>query len=718
MVPPLRRDLIVTRQKFEGRTYYVVKDPISLQYFRLTEEDYHLANLFDGKRTIAQVRALYIESYPHLRLDYSLEEITARIQRFAGDLGLLQFLVIQGQRLKQRYEAKRTQKKQKNGFYNFVNNVFFARFSVYDPDALFGRMAKPLWWIWTKSCMWVSIVIMVLAVLVFLRNANTTEAMMAQFFSLNNLALIWVTTIIIKSIHELGHGLTCKHFGGEVHEVGMMFLVFTPYFFVNVSDSWVMPDRRHRMLVSAAGIYVELILASFATFLWAIVQPGQFQQMLYNVMIISSVSTIFFNANPLMRFDGYYIMTDLLEIPNLQGKSRGFMAHQVKRLLFGKMAQDPVMARMPLPKQRFALFYFYAIASYIYGYFVIYKLTRYMAPHLAPFGLEELSLWFSGCALLAWVLMPFVSFFKNLNLTRDDWKPGGRLRRLVWIGGPVLLAFALLCCFPRQLVIRRAVAITLAEPETIRPEIEGIVEEVYVKEGDKVAPNAPLALLRNNAVQQNFESSKHRAKIGEVWVNRALGLDRPSELRAAETSKVQFDKQWEESKRYKDRLVLRSAKGGTILTHDLASKVGHYLKIGELFCEVAPLDQMRIKVPLSENQVRYVKKGQPVRIKSYAYPERVFDGVIADDPVTMPLGKDMPPAFSSKRHGDVPTALDREGHEVPLERTFQAEIVVNNKEGLLRQGMTGRAQINTGKRLFGKLVLQSLLDLVSLDYRF
>ena len=709
---------MVTLQKYESRTYYVVKDPISLQYFRLTEEDYHLANLFDGKRTFAQVRSLYFENYPHLRLDYTLEEINERIQRFASDLAMLQFLGIQGQRLKQRYDATRTRKKSQKGFYNFVNSVFFLRFSIYDPDQLFARMARPLWWIWTKTSMWISIGIVALAVLVFLRNITATEAMMAQFFSFNNLALIWVTTIIIKSIHEFGHGLTCKHFGGEVHEVGMMFLVFTPYFFVNVSDSWVMPDRRHRILVSAAGIYVELVLASFATFLWAIVQPGQLQQMLYNVMFISSVSTIFFNANPLMRFDGYYIATDLLEIPNLQGKSRAFIGLQIKRLLFGKSEQDPLLSRMPLPKKRFALFYFYAIASYIYGYFVIYKLTLYMAPHLAPFGLEQLALWFSACALIAWVLMPFVSFFKGLQLTREDWKPHGRLRRLAWIGGPLVLAFAVLCCFPRQLMIRRAVAITLSKPETIRPEIDGAIEEIFVKEGDLVAEGVPLARLRNNGVEHAFQANLQRVKMGDAYVHRAMGLEKPAELRAAEMSQVQFQKQLEESQRNVERLVLRSAKGGTVLTHDLQSRTGRYLKTGELFCEIAPLDQMRIKIPLTEHQVRYVKKGQPVKIKSYAYPERVLDGVIAEDPVTQPLGKDMPPAFSTKRHGDVPVAMDREGHEVPIERTFQAEIIVNNKEGLLREGMTGRAQIYTGKRLFGKLVLQSLLDLVSLDYRF
>ena len=125
---------------------------------------------------------------------------------------------------------------------------------------------------------------------------------MSRFFSLNNIALIWVTTIIIKSIHELGHGLTCKHFGGEVHEVGVMLLVFTPYFFVNVSDSWVLPDRNKRILISAAGIYVELVLASLATFLWAVVQPGPLQQILWNIMVIASISTIIFNANPADAF--------------------------------------------------------------------------------------------------------------------------------------------------------------------------------------------------------------------------------------------------------------------------------------------------------------------------------------------------------------------------------------------------------------------------------
>ena len=716
VVPPLRSDLVVTRQTYESRTYYVIKDPISLQYFRLTAEDYFLATLFDGKRSMERVRKAYVARFPHLRLEYSEPEIKERIARFANDLMLLQFLSVQGSRLKVRYEAMKARKKAKPSFYKIVNNFFFIRFSIYDPDALFGRMARPIWWIWTKTSLWVSIAMVVVAAAIVFKRYDASAVMMSQFFSFNNLGLIWLTTILIKSVHELGHGLTCKHFGGEVHEVGVMMLVFTPYFFVNVSDSWVLPQRHKRILISAAGIYVELVIAALATFLWASVQPGAFQQILWNIMVIASISTIIFNANPLMRFDGYYIMTDLIEVPNLQTKSRAFVGQQVKRLLFGRDYQDAAMNRLPLPRRRFGLFYFYAIASYIYGYYVIYKLAVYMAPHL-PKAFQGLANWLSASALIAWVVMPFFGFMKSLQLTKSDVKPGGRVRRLALIGGLGLLVFAAACFIPAQLTIKRAVAVELAAPEVAYPEIAGRVNAIEVKEGDRVAPGAVLARLGNREVEQELVAAQGQFDIAIAYTQRALADDKPAEMREAETIKARAEKRLEDAKKNVERLTLRTRAGGTVLTHDLQLKLNKGMKLNEPFCEVAPLDSMRIKIPLTEHQVRYVKKGQPVELKALAYPGTTLRGVIAENPLII-VGTDLPPAFSSRRKGDVPTAFDRQGKEVPLERTFQAEIEVDNRAGLLRQGMTGRANIFTGRHLWGKLMLQSLLDLVSLDFRF
>jgi len=717
VLPPLRADLIITQQMYEGRTYYVIKDPVSMQYFRLTAEDFFLATLFDGKRSFGAAREEWLARFPHLRMENSPEDIKERLLRFSNDLALLQFLAVQGVRLKARYDAAKERKQKKAGFYNFVNKLFFSRFSLYDPDVLFGKMAKPLWWMWTKTTLWISMAIIVSAVVVFILNADRIQPVMLHFFSLHNIALLWVTTILIKSIHEFGHGLTCKHYGGEVHEVGVMILIFTPYFFVNVTDSWVMPKRSHRIWVSAAGIYVELILAAFATFAWALSQPGFIEQLLYNVIIIASISTIFFNANPLMRFDGYYIMTDLLEVPNLQSKSRALITQQVKRGLFGKNYEDQSMARLPLPKKRFWLFYVYAVASWLYGYYVIYNLAIFMAPHLEPYGLEGLADWFSAMALIAWVLMPIIGFVKSLQLTREDVCSGGRLRRIMKYGGIAAVLFAGFCAWPWSLEIRRSIAVTLAEPDTIRAQVSGFVVEALVKEGEVLQPGAEIVRLENREVTASLASLRERRKAAEAQVQRALGLEKPGELREAEAMLAQMNASLAHAQMEADQLVVRTKTGGTMLTRELSLRRGRLVKQGELIAEVAPLDVILIKVPLNEHQVRYVRKGQEVELKAAAYPGRVMKGVIAGEPL-MFISQSMPAAYSEARTGDVATGMDREGKEVPLKRTYEATIEVDNQDGLLRPGMSGRAKIYAGRHRFGKLFWQSLLDLIRLDLRF
>jgi len=716
-MPPLRRDLLITQQRYEGRTYYVVKDPISLQYFRMTDEDYYLATLFDGVRTFGQVRVAYQQRFPHVRLDYTAEEVNERVLRFANDLAMLQFLSVQGMRLKARFDAAKTAKKKKGGLYALTNKVFFFRFSLFDPDKIFGAMARPMWWIWTKQAMWISIALIAAGVVVFLQNAEGLDEAFANIFHWENLALMWVTTILIKSVHELGHGLTCKHFGGEVHEVGFMSLVFTPYFFVNVTDSWVMPNRKHRILVSAAGIYVELIFAALAVFLWAVVQPGWFKDFLFNIILIASVSTILFNANPLMRFDGYYIMTDLIEVPNLQGKSRALIQHKINQVLFGSNHSEAMLSRLPLPKKRLWLFYTYAILSWIYGYWIIYNLIIFMKPHLEPLGLEGLSDWFAWLAGIGWVGVPLLHFVQQLKLTREDLKPGGRWRRIGAVFGLPLAAFLVFCFVPMELKIKRVCAIELAEPEQVRPEVVGFVEEVLVKEGDRVAVGQVIARMENRELRQKLVMTEQRLRSTEGQLQRALGLDKPAEQQQLENLRKRYVAEAASARRDVEQLEVRATREGLVLTKDLKHKTGQLLRSGELFCELTPLDPIRIKIPLNEKQVRYIAAGQRVDFKANAYPGRAFNGQIVNAPL-VPITKNMPAAFSAKRSGDVSTYLDNEGHEVPVERIFAAQIDVQNPDAQLRPGMTGRAVIYAGKRPFGKMVLQSLLDLVSLDYRF
>src|SRR5215218_6112353 len=188
VMPPLRRDLVITQQKYEGRTYYVVKDPVSLQYFRMTAEDYYLATLFDGQRTFGKIRELYLAAFPHIRLEYTSDDVNERILRFANDLALLQFLSVQGMRLKARYDAMKKRKASKGFLYNLANKVFFFRFSLFDPDKLFAAMAKPMWWMWTRTTLWISVALIVAAFVIFMRNAEQLDQALANLFNWENIA--------------------------------------------------------------------------------------------------------------------------------------------------------------------------------------------------------------------------------------------------------------------------------------------------------------------------------------------------------------------------------------------------------------------------------------------------------------------------------------------------------------------------------------------------
>jgi putative peptide zinc metalloprotease protein len=479
-----------------------------------------------------------------------------------------------------------------------------------------------------------------------------------------------------------------------------------------------MPDRRHRMLVSFAGIYVELVFAALATFLWAVVEPGWFKDFLFNIIVIASVSTLLFNANPLMRFDGYYIMIDAIETPNLQQKSRALIQGKITRLLFGASSKGDPMSRMPLPKKRLWLFYTYAVLSWIYGYYVIYNLIAFMEPHLVPLGLEGLSDWFAFLALTGWVVVPMWHFVKQLNLTKEDIKPGGRWWRIAKVFGIPLLAFVAYCFVPVTTEVKRHSAVEVANPEIIRPDTVGFIREVMVKEGQQVTPGTVLANLENRDLKQELAMQEKSLAEYELRIRAALGVERADEMKQLEALRDGAKARLAKARHDVEQLTLRAKTAGVILNRDLDQRLGQLLRPpNDTFCELAPLDPMQIKIPLNEHEVREVKAGQPVTLRADAFPERKFQGVVKGEPTELDE-HNFPPAFSKQRGGDVPTVPDGAGREKLLQHTYVVTVEVQNPENLLRYGMTARARIETGKRPFGKIVLQWMVDLISLDYRF
>ena len=313
-LPLARRDLLATPTQLRGRRYWTIKDPIALRYYQLRDEEHFLWGLLDGQRTLEQIVAQFERRYAPRRL---------RRSELSGFLMLLhrEGLVLapawgQGPQLAARREQRLWQQRLSQ-----LTNVLAIQLPGINPDRLLSAIVPRLSWVFSA---WFLVAVMSLfiasATLVAVNFAALAQRLphLGDFFSATNLLWLAVALAVVKTLHELGHALTCKHFGGECNRLGLMLLVFTPALYCDVSDAWMFASRWRRIAVSAAGMLVELILASLAVILWATTEPGWINALCLNIVVVCSVGTLLINGNPLLRYDGYYILADLLGTPNLR----------------------------------------------------------------------------------------------------------------------------------------------------------------------------------------------------------------------------------------------------------------------------------------------------------------------------------------------------------------------------------------------------------------
>ena len=322
-------------------THYVIKDPLALKYFRFKIEEYFLLEQFDGKQTLQEVKKAFERKYRPQTI--SIEDLT----RFVAQLHEAGIILIDSPE-QAKVLIRRRKKNRWRKVWAFLANILFIKIPIIDPERLLTRMYPYFRWIFTRTFVTLSTLSMLVAVSLVVSQWKTFYDKLPDFQSFFNwwtIASFWVCLAVVKIIHEFGHGLTAKHFGGEVHEMGILFLVLTPALYCDVTDSWLLPNKWKRIWISAAGIYVECFLASIATFVWWYSTPGLMNSLAMATMFICSVNTIMFNANPLLRYDGYYVMADWLEIPNLRIKSTQFFAYLFQEKVLG--LEIPVQSYLP-----------------------------------------------------------------------------------------------------------------------------------------------------------------------------------------------------------------------------------------------------------------------------------------------------------------------------------------------------------------------------------
>lgn len=332
----MRPDLSSKQQRYHGRSYWVVKEPVGLNYFRFHEEEYAILCMLDGQSSLEDIKERF-------ETEFTPQKITFQdLQQFVGMLHRSSLVISDAKGQGKQLKKRRDEKKRRELMGKF-SNVFALRFRGIDPEWFLAKTYPYVAWFFHPITMLFCLMMGLTALGLVAVEFETFRSRLPtyhEFFGPHNWIYLGATMGLVKILHEFGHAYSCKHFGGECHEIGAMLLVFTPCLYANVSDSWMLPNKYHRAFIGAAGIYVEVILASIATFVWWFSEPGLLNYLALSVMFISSVSTVLFNGNPLLRFDGYYILMDLAEIPNLRQKSTEVVKRFMQETCLGIEQQE------------------------------------------------------------------------------------------------------------------------------------------------------------------------------------------------------------------------------------------------------------------------------------------------------------------------------------------------------------------------------------------
>jgi putative peptide zinc metalloprotease protein len=705
---PLRGDLTAIPQQYLGRSYTILKNPIDLSYFRLPQEQYEAARLFDGHRSAAQIADILRQQHRYWRAK-TTEDAVTELGQLNQQLALGGLSRIPGHASSKRVRQSR-EHKGKIRFEALVGAWFYIKKSLYDPDKLLTSMVKGLGWIFTPATALALVAFLVATLVMLAENFDRVAAGTESFFTLQNVGLTWVLFIFIKTIHEFGHGITCKHYKCEVHEMGVLFILFTPYLFCNVSDSWLLPRKSHRILISSAGIVVEIFLACAAAWLWIITAPGLFNQMCYNTMFVCSISTIIFNANPLLKFDGYYIMTDLLEVPNLKAKANQYVASLVQRICLG---YDK--ARLQASSGEIGPFFgIYAVLSYFYGWYVTYHISVYLFGILEPYGLSFLSRTYVALFLFASLIIPCYRFFKIMAQTPDSIHAAGR--RVGWAAAALLLLATGLFFLPWNDSVKRTCVLQHQKIDPVIARTDGFIREIYVHHGQPVQKGQPLARLENFEISHQRDDLSLQVAGQEVAYRSAISdpdeatrLSAPLIRHQIEGARVELEHLERETR----ETILRAPHEGIVRNSRLQDLRDSYLKRGTPFCEIGSPDRFRVIISLDEQQARKVEVGQNVTIRLRGFSSRTYHGTITQPPVSE-LKQVSSAAAATSAGGDVPTEQDPNHPRQmrPTVKYYEAEAVLDDADGSLRDGLSGKARISTGKTILGLWVWNGLVDLI------
>jgi putative peptide zinc metalloprotease protein len=622
--PRLRSDLVLVEQTYRGEQSFIVKDPSTRKYFRFRPLEVAVMQSLDGQRTVGEAAATL--------LDQGIKLSAAAVGRFAEKLkamGLCERTLRESSVLLM--ERLRAQRRKRLRTGPFQGDLLRLRWSVGDPDHFMDRTIPYLKIFFTRRFLIISIVLFaVYFVILALKWPEFARAMGDVYLlraSIGSYVLLWVVTMVIVVVHEMAHGYTCKYFGGKVHEIGAMLFYFELAFFCNVNDAWTFPDRNARLWVTAAGSWIEMVVASLAAIVWWIAAPGTFlSDVALAFFLVGGLAAVLVNLNPLIPLDGYYALSDWLEVPNLRRRAFAHLAWTIRSRWLGlELPMPPADER----EQRIFLLYGTLATAYTGLIFVVAAAIAYgwLSRIFGAVGVTALAIfvWLATRQLRRSVRRAAADAWREL---RAKWPPSSKVQRFRLALAGILAGIAVAGLAPWPITVTGPFVVAPARGGAVIAPDSGVVFEVPIREGSEVRAGAPLAVIRNLLLERDAVATARAVdSLGTREAQARAGGQEGEAARIADQARAETARLAGMQERIR-ALAIRAPGGAVVVSPRPDTLVGRTVSVGDTLLRLDLTSGVEARIAVAGAGASLARAGQPVRLIAHADPRSQVEATL------------------------------------------------------------------------------------------
>ncbi len=622
--PRMRGDISITINQEGKERVFIVEDPVRNKFFRIGEPEYRLLGLLDGKTTVGEA---LIQIAQGLGQDALTESEAAVVLNWAMESNLLE----SESKMDPEQIIEARLKKEDQKFLRKMNPMFL-RFPLCNPDQFLSFIRPLTRYFFSPLLVLIWGVVVVGGLFQILSNLGRFSTQASGVLATSNWISLLVVWVVLKFIHELFHGIACKHYGGRVTEAGVIMILLAPIGYVDATSSWKFDSRWRRMFTAAAGIYIEFFIAGIAAFIWADSEPGQLRDICYNIILIASINTLIFNANPLMKFDGYYIFSDLVNIPNLYLEGGAYVKYLGRRYLLGVPTQFPQRGR-----KDDTVIKIYGVLSFIWRMLVITTLIIIASTLFHGFGIL-----FAMLAVGVIVIYPALKFLRYLFFGNDHEKP--KVLRFVSVMSLLagVLYFSLFQFEWRQSISVHGL-VEFEEVKEYRTLYPAKIAEILVQDGDIVEVGDPLIRLENDELVLAVEQQRNNLTRIQIERKKLLSEKKLGEYQALLEQETAAKSQILDSEKLLQGLLIVATNQGEVIMPPAGNLYDRHVTNSDILLSVASSDDRELRLAIPQREINRITVDVEDKIEFYLPGRKSLTATVkaispvADDTVSNPF---------------------------------------------------------------------------------